>query len=629
MKTKTLRLKKNGFTIVELVIVIAIIAILAAVLVPTFSNIVKRSQESKAIQEAKNAWNEVAYTYISGYKGFVQDNGELNGWYYDYVDDIAKYDVDNKYTVTYDGYSFEFLDYVSNTKTWESITTASSDYRNYPLSPSPICLNISYYSDIYSRGFAWMTDTTNTTSELYIVESNQGEEASFNNRIIGSCSTVTYIGGNGNTVSGFNSSGYDNEPASGSTIEDIVYNSHKVHVVGLNPSTTYSYKVGGEGYWEYGVFRTESSNPSSITAIQVSDAQTINPGSLYIWENTIAQAIETAGRNLDIIISNGDQFDQRMWSEDNGNTSSPIPRILRYGLALDTISDYKGSIPYMTSSGNHEPFAPYSHTLTSDINFAGYDKTGGYYSYNYNFAHFVVLNTNSNNEEQQNWLRNDLRNANNNANIKWIIVVMHIGTYATGDHSNGDQVQNLITSLTPIFSEYHVDLVMQAHDHTYNKTLPYKWNSVGYTETYNNTEVVNFNVETIEYNGGTYDLNPNGTYYVTTGAAGHRFGASEAKDGIWADVNDITGENIYSYGFKNNKYKIEVGRITQQNTYTPYTYSNVTSDQIYNVGDYSTGNVNATMFGVLNLTKETLEYDFYTVEGNVVKLFDTLKVLKK
>lgn len=644
-KTKLLKLKRQGFTIVELVIVIAVIAILAAVLIPTFSNIVERSHESKALQEAKNAWNEVSYTYTAGYKGFILDSQVVNGWYYDYIDEVAKYNIDESYTVTYDGEEFSITKFDPNKeRIWGAITTASKNfndidlthepysalaYPTYSLSKAPVSLNISYYSDMYSRGFAWMTDVTNDVSELYIVESNKGEEASFNEKIIGTCTTIVYEGGDSNKKSGFWSPDYNTENASGTAIGDIMYNSHKVHVTGLNPSTTYSYKVGGKGYWKYGVFRTDSFTPNSITAIQVSDAQTLNPGSLCVWENTVAQAIETAGYGLDMIISNGDQFDQRMWSEDNGNTASLIPRIMRYELALDTIENYKGSIPYMTSSGNHEPYAPYSHTLTSDINFAGYDKKGGYYSYDYNFAHFVVLNTNSNNEAQQDWLRNDLGNVNNNSNIKWIIVVMHMGTYATGDHSNGPEIQNLITSLTPIFSQYHVDLVMQAHDHTYNKTLPYRWNSVGYTESYNNTDVVNYSVETIEYNGGTYDLNPNGTYYVTTGAAGHRFGASEAKDGIWADLNDTTGNNISSDGFKANKYKIEVGRITQKNSYSPYTYSNVTSDQIYNIGDYSTGNVNANMFGVLNLTKETLEYDFYTVEGNTVKLFDTLKVIKK
>ena len=48
---------KKGFTIVELVIVIAVIAILAGVLIPTFTSIVDKANESSALQEAKNTYN--------------------------------------------------------------------------------------------------------------------------------------------------------------------------------------------------------------------------------------------------------------------------------------------------------------------------------------------------------------------------------------------------------------------------------------------------------------------------------------------------------------------------------------------------------------------------------------------
>ena len=48
------RTNKKGFTIVELVIVIAVIAILAAVLIPNLSRLVKKANESKAMQEARN-----------------------------------------------------------------------------------------------------------------------------------------------------------------------------------------------------------------------------------------------------------------------------------------------------------------------------------------------------------------------------------------------------------------------------------------------------------------------------------------------------------------------------------------------------------------------------------------------
>jgi len=51
-----LKKKKKGFTIIELVIVIAVIAILAAVMIPTFSNVIAKANESKALQEAKNEY---------------------------------------------------------------------------------------------------------------------------------------------------------------------------------------------------------------------------------------------------------------------------------------------------------------------------------------------------------------------------------------------------------------------------------------------------------------------------------------------------------------------------------------------------------------------------------------------
>lgn len=49
---------KKGFTIVELVIVIAIIAVLAAVLIPTFSNIITKAEESAALQQLTAAYME-------------------------------------------------------------------------------------------------------------------------------------------------------------------------------------------------------------------------------------------------------------------------------------------------------------------------------------------------------------------------------------------------------------------------------------------------------------------------------------------------------------------------------------------------------------------------------------------
>ena len=59
--------KRKGFTLVELVIVIAVIAILAAVLLPTFAGIIERAKESARIQRVTSARNEL----LSGNSDFI------------------------------------------------------------------------------------------------------------------------------------------------------------------------------------------------------------------------------------------------------------------------------------------------------------------------------------------------------------------------------------------------------------------------------------------------------------------------------------------------------------------------------------------------------------------------------
>ena len=53
------KLNKKGFTIVELVIVIAVIAILAAVLIPTFATVIKKANINAALQGGRNAYTAI------------------------------------------------------------------------------------------------------------------------------------------------------------------------------------------------------------------------------------------------------------------------------------------------------------------------------------------------------------------------------------------------------------------------------------------------------------------------------------------------------------------------------------------------------------------------------------------
>ena len=67
--------KKKGFTIVELVIVIAVIGILAAVLIPTFSNVIESANKTADLQEAQSTLK--AYTAFMGSKGSTLNDGTI------------------------------------------------------------------------------------------------------------------------------------------------------------------------------------------------------------------------------------------------------------------------------------------------------------------------------------------------------------------------------------------------------------------------------------------------------------------------------------------------------------------------------------------------------------------------
>ena len=116
------RNNKKGFTIVELVIVIAVIAILSAVMIPTFSGIVEKANKSALEQAAKNAFtnyliacdatpdkdatilvtkNNVTYAYE------IDNNGQL---VYPETPDKVE-DGDYKCVVTGEGYSIGYADH--------------------------------------------------------------------------------------------------------------------------------------------------------------------------------------------------------------------------------------------------------------------------------------------------------------------------------------------------------------------------------------------------------------------------------------------------------------------------------------------------------------------------------------
>lgn len=96
----TLLTRKKGFTIVELVIVIAVIAILAAVLIPTFSAIIEKSEHSTDTSAVTNINKLLAVNFVDGKSGYD---------YYQIADTIKKGGYDIPLLAKTDGCSFYWI----------------------------------------------------------------------------------------------------------------------------------------------------------------------------------------------------------------------------------------------------------------------------------------------------------------------------------------------------------------------------------------------------------------------------------------------------------------------------------------------------------------------------------------
>ena len=90
---------KKGFTIVELVIVIAVIAILSVVMIPTFGGIIEKANKSAAQQEAAALWKETYALDLA--------DGSLDGVIDGVGAETDEFTVSGK-TVTWDGTDFSY-----------------------------------------------------------------------------------------------------------------------------------------------------------------------------------------------------------------------------------------------------------------------------------------------------------------------------------------------------------------------------------------------------------------------------------------------------------------------------------------------------------------------------------------
>ena len=173
--------------------------------------------------------------------------------------------------------------------------------------------------------------------------------------------------------------------------------------------------------------------------------------------------------------------------------------------------------------GNHENESP---TILNqiidylDIDYFGENMQQYYYSFDFHNVHFVVMTDYAlhgseefphiyqKGSEQYNFVRNDLARAAVNPEIDWIIVSHHVQKYASTQQNILPTADEWSEVYHPLFGEYNVDMVLQGHQHNYQRTFPINYN-----------KVVPDQPKVTDRNISNYS-DPSGQIFATVGTAG-------------------------------------------------------------------------------------------------------------
>jgi hypothetical protein len=255
-------------------------------------------------------------------------------------------------------------------------------------------------------------------------------------------------------------------------------NWHEAHVCGLTPATTYYYQVGGgptgsEVWSATQSFTTMPAAGSSITVGVFGDARDVD---------TVWQLVNTREKELavnmtlipgDVVLSGGAEIEYQQWLDKVWKDPNNAGQFLTLGEQM-----------ILPINGNHE-----NDTAPSFANWAipadaqhQYPET--YFSMDVGPVHFVMIDdmyisqitggsVPAEAQAQLKWLDADLSAAvADRKNHPFIVALSHRGIYSTSLHSGDGDVLAVRGALAPMFDKYKVDLVINGHDHEYERSKP-------------------------------------------------------------------------------------------------------------------------------------------------------------
>src|SRR5918995_7364439 len=154
-----------------------------------------------------------------------------------------------------------------------------------------------------------------------------------------------------------------------------------------------------------------------------------------------------------------------------------------------------------------------------DIYLRSFQMDKPYHSFDYRKVRFLIMASEfpfHRGSEQYNFVKRDLQEASESEDINWIVVSSYGPLYTSP--SKHKAYASLRDLYHPLFDKYQVDLVLQAHNHNYQRSYPITFNSD------NSSEPVARDHSQTRYS------DPSGSIFATIGTGGKSIQAFYGKE---------------------------------------------------------------------------------------------------
>ena len=330
------------------------------------------------------------------------------------------------------------------------------------------------------------------------------------------------------------------------------YSNHKALATGLTPNTTYTYRVGTEGYWsELGTFITAPEKNNEFSFIYMSDAHIMTQD--YIDDaNSAARAALNTAPDAKFCAFPGDFVDNYCNSEWEWER-----------LFEEALRPMAYQMPIVPTDGNHDVhYNPnYSYHFNTDNSFKTQASVKPYadgttYSFMYGDVLFLVFSMQdywrgdySHNSLTSVYLQNDVANwfkdqvaAHPEAKLR--VAMCHYNIFSGSSHQEDEMGALLRATMLPVMKECEIDFVIQGHDHCYEVMGPVDPDTrQPIMEAIADREAVPTSVSMSGYKGGTYTVNDGSMYFIGSTCGHKRYWPNSAED--MEEIYDLTKVDNY------------------------------------------------------------------------------------